>query len=140
MQIPSDLTNEGLANSLTIYSDGTNYVLLRTRTSYFETYFSGSGHDVNKHVTFIVGYIPMSDIKIKVDNQRTKRDVQLYNQNGKLTDNFALSKMINSYSKEISSDTITKYYTTIFPFFQVFSKKLKNRATEAALFLIENYL
>lgn len=109
LQIPSDLTNQGLANSLTIYSDGTNYVLLRTRTSYFETYFSGSGHDVNKHVTFIVGYIPMSDIKIKVDNQRTKRDIQLYNQNGKLTDNFALSKMINSYSKEISSDTITRY-------------------------------
>lgn len=58
---------------------------------------------------FIVNYIPMSDIKVKVDNQRTKKDMHLYNQNGKLTDNFALSKMINSYSKEISSDTITRY-------------------------------
>jgi hypothetical protein len=56
-----------------------------------------------------VNYIPMSDLKIKVDNQREKNDIQLYNQNGKLTDSVALSKIINSYSKEISSDTITKY-------------------------------
>ena len=61
--------------------------------------------------SFIVNYIPMSDIKIKVDNQRDKNDIQLYNQNGKLTDSRALSKILNSYSKEISSDTITKYYT-----------------------------
>lgn len=61
------------------------------------------------NISFIISYIPMSDIKIKVDNQRTKRDIQLYNQNGRLADSFALSKMINSYSKEISSDTITRY-------------------------------
>ena len=59
--------------------------------------------------TFVVNYIPMSDLKIKVDNQKDKRDIQLYNQNGKLTDSVALSKLLNSYSKEISSDTITKY-------------------------------
>lgn len=58
---------------------------------------------------WIVNYVPMSDIKIKVDNALDKRDIQLYNQNGKLTDNVALSKLINSYSKEISSDTITKF-------------------------------
>ena len=60
-------------------------------------------------ISFVVNYIPMSDIKIKVDNQRTKKDIQLYNQNGKITDNFALSKLINSYSKEISSDNIVRY-------------------------------
>lgn len=58
---------------------------------------------------FIVNYIPMSDLKLKVDNQRDKNDIHLYNQNGKLTDCVALSKLINSYSKEISSDTITRY-------------------------------
>ena len=62
-----------------------------------------------EEITWIVNYIPMTDLKVKVDNQRTKRDTQLYNQNGKLTDSFALSKLINSYSKEISSDKITKY-------------------------------
>lgn len=56
-----------------------------------------------------VNYIPMSDMKIKVDNQKDKKDIQLYNQNGKLTDSVALSKLLNSYSKEISSDTITRY-------------------------------
>lgn len=60
-------------------------------------------------ISFIVDYIPMNDIKIKVDNQRDKKDIKLYNQNGRLTDNVALSKLINSYSKEISSDTITLY-------------------------------
>ena len=63
----------------------------------------------NRNDQWIFNYIPMSDIKIKVDNQRDKKDVQYYNQNGKLTDNFALSKLLNSYSKEISSDTITRY-------------------------------
>ena len=62
-----------------------------------------------KRISFIINYYPMSDLKIKVDNQRDKRDIQLYNQNGRVTDCVALSKLINSYSKEISSDTITKY-------------------------------
>lgn len=62
-----------------------------------------------KHTKWIVNYIPMSDLKIKVDNQRDKKDIQLYNQNGRLTDSVALSKLINSYSKEISSDKITRY-------------------------------
>ena len=65
----------------------------------------GGGNITN----FIVNYIPMSDIKIKVDNTRDKSDIQLYNQNGKMTDGVALSKLINSYSKEISSDNITRY-------------------------------
>lgn len=60
-------------------------------------------------ISFIIDYVPMTDLKVKVDNTREKRDIQLYNQNGKLTDNVALSKLINSYSKEISSDTITRY-------------------------------
>lgn len=58
---------------------------------------------------FIVNYIPMNDMKIKVDNNRDKRDTQLYNQNGKITDSFALSKLLNSYSKEISSDNVVRY-------------------------------
>lgn len=62
-----------------------------------------------KNLGCIVSYIPMGDLKVKVDNQRTKKDTQLYNQNGKITDNFALSKLLNSYSKEISSDNIIRY-------------------------------
>ena len=62
-----------------------------------------------KDAQFIVNYIPMSDMKVKVDNAQDKRDIQLYNQNGKLTDSIALSKLLNSYSKEISSSNITKY-------------------------------
>ena len=56
-----------------------------------------------------VNYIPMSDLKIKYDNSGESKDIQLYNQVGKLTDGVALSKLMLSYSKEIESDTITKY-------------------------------
>ena len=64
-----------------------------------------------KKLSFIVDYNPIADLKIKVDNDRDKLDIQLYNQNGRLTDNVALSKLLNSYAKEISSDSITKYGT-----------------------------
>ncbi len=59
--------------------------------------------------TWSIVYIPMGDIKVKVDNQRDKKDIQLYNQNGRITDGVALSKLLNSYSKEISSDNIVRY-------------------------------
>ena len=63
------------------------------------------------YVSFQVNYIPMSDVKIKLDNDGTNNDTQYYNQTGKLTDSNALSKLLLSYSKEIESTTITKYGT-----------------------------
>ena len=62
-----------------------------------------------KDACFTVNYIPMSDLKIKVDNYGDTIDSVLYNQNGKLTDSNAFSKILLSYSKEIESDTITRY-------------------------------
>ena len=62
-----------------------------------------------REVGFVVNYIPMGDIKIKLDNSGTSKDSKIYNQNGKLTDSVALSKSLLSYSKEIESDNITKY-------------------------------
>ena len=61
------------------------------------------------NTTYVINYVPMSDLKIKIDNSGDRYDTQLYNQNGKLTDSNALSKMLLSYSKEIESDNITKY-------------------------------
>ena len=62
-----------------------------------------------KDMSFVVNYIPMSDLKLEIDNQNSSKDMQLYNQNGRLTDSVALSKILNSYSREISSDNITRY-------------------------------
>ena len=91
--------------SYTFFSFSNSYGSLVIRTP-----ISGSwGIHFRDNAQWIVNYIPMSDIKIKVDNERERNDSKLYNQNGKLTDNFALSKMINSYAKEISSDTITRF-------------------------------
>lgn len=58
---------------------------------------------------FQINYIPMSDIKIKQDNQNNNLDSKIYNQNGKLNDSVALSKLIDGYAKEIQSKTITRY-------------------------------
>lgn len=63
-----------------------------------------------------VRYIPMSDIKVKVDNNRNENDTKLYNQNGKLVDSMAVSKLVGSYSKEVSGNSITlsSYYNNFF--------------------------
>lgn len=79
---------------------------------YFTTFSSDTYYGNNYSIfttTFIINYVPMSDLKIKTDNTGYDKDIHLYNQNGKLTDSVALSKLINSYSKEIQSDNITKY-------------------------------
>lgn len=57
---------------------------------------------------FAVDYIPMSDLKVKVENDREENDSDIYNQNGKLIDSKAVSKLINSHAKEISSSEITR--------------------------------
>lgn len=57
---------------------------------------------------YAVDYIPMSDIKIKVDNDNEENDTHLYNQNGKLIDSNAVSKLINSYSQSINSNEISR--------------------------------
>ena len=105
------------------------------REEVYAIHFLGKYQGYENFAQFIVNYIPMSDMKIKVDNQRDKNDIQLYNQNGKLTDNYALSKLINSYSKEISSDNITRYmeyydYTKVPKVGQLVYKDLGNNKYE----------
>ena len=94
------------------FSGGGYTFRIQTPPSSFTMYFLSNfdnQNDGGNNIQWIVEYIPMSDVKIKVDNLRDRNDIQLYNQNGKITDNFALSKLLNSYSKEISSETITRY-------------------------------
>ena len=61
------------------------------------------------NLRFAVKYEPMGDMKIKVDNELEGNDIQIYNQNGKLTDGNAFSKLLNSYAKEITTDNVTRY-------------------------------
>lgn len=89
------------SNNLYIFQDNVNHISLRL-VQLSMPLFLGD-------LSFAVNYIPMSDLKIEIDNQRSTKDMQLYNQNGRLTDSVALSKILNSYSREISSNKITKY-------------------------------
>lgn len=61
--------------------------------------------------TFIVNYIPMTDIKLKEESGVKHNDIKLFNQTGKLTDATALSKLMGAYAKEISSNSITRFKT-----------------------------
>ena len=58
--------------------------------------------------TFVVFYVPMSDMKLKVDNDLVHNDTKLYNQNSKLVDSYAVSKLVNSHAVEVSSSEITR--------------------------------
>ena len=77
--------------------------------------YSDPYENINPYtIGFIVEYIPMGDLKIKTENDLGTKDIHLYNQNGKLNDSNSLSKLINSYSKEITTDNITRnmiYYS-----------------------------
>ena len=110
--------NQGSNNAL-IYQDDENQILIVGRAvqgeptghlNFVYRYSTSETYDeIRQPALFKVNYIPMSDIKMKVDNQHNKLDIQLYNQNGKLVDNVALERLVNSYAKEISSDNITRY-------------------------------
>ena len=93
---------------------GYYYYYSRTITSYnqsveIEIALGVMPHLDTSNTSYKVNYIPMSNLKVKYDNSGNRQDTQLYNQNGKLTDSNALSKLLLSYSKEIETDNITKY-------------------------------
>lgn len=63
----------------------------------------------NYEATYVVHYIPMTDMKLKVENGIYENDSHLYNQNGTMVSSKAISKLVNSHAKSISSNQITRY-------------------------------
>ena len=80
-------------------------------TCIFANNFAHTGISVRPFL-FKVKYIPMTDLKVKLDNNEENNHTHLYNQNGKLTDVLAFSKLINSYKSEIETENIVKYSTS----------------------------
>ena len=103
----------GYANTekYTVYSNGDFSIVAYRRHSFQlrREYLSDATHPINNAWRMVCEYIPMSDIKVKVDNELETKDTDLYNQTGKQTDSVALSKLLDTHSTEISSDTITRY-------------------------------
>ena len=98
------------------YQSADNKLHFVFRVGYADSGQTVSAHDTTNSTeymfyqsTYVVEYVPMTDLKIKYDNTQVSQDSQYYNQNGKLTDSVALSKLMLGYSKEIESDTITRY-------------------------------
>lgn len=61
------------------------------------------------NTTFYCVYTPMSDLKIKVENDNEQNDTNLFNQNGKFVDSGSVSKLINAHAVEISTDEKVMY-------------------------------
>ncbi len=99
---------QGLHNEVVLFEDTSIFTRIEVRGAISLEFYLRENSALPP-VKFIVNYIPMSNLKLKVDNQRDKKDIQIYNQNGRFSDSYALSKLLNSYSKEISSDSITRY-------------------------------
>lgn len=73
---------------------------------------TGGGGDIwFPHLLVSVNYVPMSDIKFKTDNSLVGNDTKLYNQNGKLVDSYAVSKLVNSYCKSIRDKDMVRFGT-----------------------------
>lgn len=72
-------------------------------------YGAGVGLMNDFQATYVVHYVPMADIRLKVENGSLHNDTVLYNQNGTLIGAKAVSKLINSHAKSISSNEITRY-------------------------------
>lgn len=68
----------------------------------------GTGFAKNP-MKFAVYYQPQVNVKVKVDNDNVGKDTNILNQNGKLVDIKALSKLLLSHSNEIKSEEITRY-------------------------------
>lgn len=81
------------------YGGGAATIGLEVRINLTSTY----------EATYVVNYIPMSDMKLKTENGIFNNDTHLYNQNGKLIACKAISKLINSHADTISSNQITRY-------------------------------
>ena len=106
----SGLYETGLPNYLTI--DDSNFIFYCTENENTVTTYNterGFQHIDKIDTLWQVNYVPMTDLKVKIDNDNTTLDSKLYNQNGKMTDSYGLSKLLSSYAKEIEKDTITRY-------------------------------
>lgn len=113
----TDLRNSLYDGNYVYYASGILFPSTNLRyTAYLQNIRVNDYNLIN--TSFIINYVPMSDLKIKLDNDADRYDTHLYNQNGKLTDSVALSKMLLSYTKEIESDNITRF-ATFYDFSQV---------------------
>lgn len=109
--------NVHIIGSGTLRFDFDNYYLFinfssSMEASLIDNEFSIGGTDFDLPRTlFSINYIPMADIKFKTDNDLDKEDTKLYNQNGKLVDSYAVSKLVNSYCKSIRDKELVRFGT-----------------------------
>lgn len=107
----TDFRDNSYDNGYTFISH--SYEMYEGRIAHWNFSINGidTYHLYTHTLRFKVKYVPMSDVKIKLDNSSTSKDIQFYNQNGRLTDGNALSKQLLSYAKTVESDNITRFKT-----------------------------
>lgn len=94
-----------------IQNNGDDIVYLPENATFVNLIDDTSSSPNFPHFLVSVNYIPMTDIKFKTDNNKDDEDTKLYNQNGKLVDSYAVSKLVNSYCKSIRDRELIRFGT-----------------------------
>lgn len=94
-----------------LQSEGEDIIYLSQNATFVDLIDDTTSSPNFPHFLVSVNYIPMTDIKFKTDNNKDEEDTKLYNQNGKLVDSYAVSKLVNSYCKSIRDKELIRFGT-----------------------------
>jgi hypothetical protein len=79
-------------------TDGTDAVYLVTDV--FDFNVTNKTVIYNEDIMIQVGYFPIADIKVSIDNDNDAQDEKFYNQSGKVIDAVSVSKLITSHTND----------------------------------------
>ena len=83
-----------------LYNDGNIEVSLRLSLYTSATIPFGTTNAKNEQILIQVGYYPISDIKVSIDNDNDAQDEKFFNQSGKVIDAVSVSKLITSHTND----------------------------------------
>jgi hypothetical protein len=83
-----------------LYDDGDIEVSLRLSLYTSATIPFGTTNAKNEQILIQVGYYPISDIKVSIDNDNDAQDEKYFNQSGKVIDAVSVSKLITSHTND----------------------------------------
>jgi hypothetical protein len=76
------------------------YYLIGSESSMRAFYLRPRSIVLNREVLIQVGYYPIADIKVSIDNDNEAQDEKFFNQSGKVIDALSVSKLITSHTND----------------------------------------
>jgi hypothetical protein len=129
--------NEGFAASFASISSQTNRIYdlgtiggVDIVLAIYFVPFGGSSFSPTGEILIQVGYYPIADIKVSIDNDNDAKDEKYFNQSGKVIDSVSVSKLITSHTNDsVEGTKIRNARYDRFPY-QIFSGTLVRSNSE----------